>query len=182
MGQRGPAPKPTALKRLEGNPGKRALNTREPQFGVKAPPCPRHLTAEARREWRRVARELLGQGLLQTVDRAALAAYCQAWARWVEAEQQMAQPGFEMVITTDKGYAHVSPWFQVATQSLKQMKAFLVEFGLTPASRSRIQVPERTEADEFEQFLGRRREPGERDAAAVGGSGGTAGVGADASG
>ena len=182
MGRRGPAPKPTALRRLEGNPGKRALNTREPQYVAKAPPCPRHLTTEARREWRRVARELLGQGLLQTVDRAALAAYCQAWARWVEAEQQMAAPGFQMVITTDKGYAHVSPWFQVATQSLKQMKTFLTEFGLTPASRSRIQTPERTEADEFEEFIARRRAPAPGQPAADGGGDGAAGMGADASG
>lgn len=183
MGLRGPAPKPTALKQLEGNPGKRALNRREPNYAAKAPPCPRHLSAEARREWRRVSRELLGQGLLQTVDRAALAAYCQAWARWVEAEQQMAAPGFEMVITTDKGYAHVSPWFQVATQSLKQMKTFLVEFGLTPASRTRVQTPVRDEADEFEQFLGRKRSVGEGgEGTTAGGAGSAAGVGADAPG
>ncbi len=31
MGQRGPAPKPTALRILEGNPGKRPLNASEPR-------------------------------------------------------------------------------------------------------------------------------------------------------
>jgi len=156
MGRRGPPAKPAALKRLEGNPGKRALNTREPQFAAKAPPCPKHLTGEARKEWRRVSRELLEKDLLQVVDRAALAAYCQAWARWVDAELKMQEPGFEMVAITDKGYAHVSPWFQVSTQALKQMKSFLVEFGLTPASRTRIQVPEQTEADEFDDFVRQR--------------------------
>lgn len=156
MGRRGPAPKPTELKRLAGNPGKRALDTSEPHYAAKAPPCPKHLTAEARREWRRISRELLAANLLQVVDRAALAAYCQAWARWVEAETVMADPKFRMVATTDKGYEHVNPWFQVSTQALKQMKAFLVEFGLTPASRTRIQAPERTEADEFDEFIQRR--------------------------
>lgn len=156
MGRRGPAPKPTELKRLEGNPGKRALNTREPRYAAKAPPCPKHLTGEARKEWRRVSRELLAAKLLQVVDRAALAAYCQAWARWVDAELKMQEDGFRMVATTDKGYEHVSPWFQVSTQALKQMKAFLVEFGLTPASRTRIQAPEQTEADEFDDFVRRR--------------------------
>ena len=133
MGRRGPAPKPTELKRLEGNPGKRALNTLELRYAAKAPPCPKHLTGEARKEWRRISRELLAANLLQVVDRAALAAYCQAWARWVDAELKMQEDGFRMVATTDKGYEHVSPWFQVSTQALKQMKAFLVEFGLTPA-------------------------------------------------
>lgn len=154
MGRRGPAPKPTAIKRAAGNPGKRALNGAEPRFGAKAPPCPKHLTAEARKEWRRITRELVRTpGLLQTVDRAALAAYCQAWARWVEAEQTMQADGFKMIEMTDKGYAHVNPWFQVSTQALKQMKAFLAEFGLTPASRTRIQVAGEGEDDEFDEFV-----------------------------
>lgn len=154
MGQRGPAPKPTAIKRLEGNPGKRALNAAEPRFTAKAPSCPKHLIGEARKEWRRIIKELQRTpGLLQVVDRAALAAYCQAWARWVDAEEKMQAEDFEMIEVTDKGYAHVNPWFQVSTQAQKQMKAFLTEFGLTPASRSRIQVPGEGEDDEFDQFI-----------------------------
>ena len=157
MGARGPAPKPTDLKRLAGNPGKRALNTAEPHFTAKAPACPRHLSSEARREWRRVTKELLANNLLQVVDRAALAAYCQSWARWVAAEEEMAKADFQMMETTYKGYQYVSPWLGVAHQALNQMKAFLTEFGLTPASRTRIQVPERGPADDFDEFLARKR-------------------------
>jgi phage terminase small subunit len=43
MGLRGPAPKPTAIKRLEGNPGKRKLNEMEPKMTVGVPECPDHL-------------------------------------------------------------------------------------------------------------------------------------------
>ncbi len=156
MGRRGPAPKPTALKELEGNPGKRQLNKREPHPRPIVPPCPKHLTDVARKEWRRIVRELVVLDMITAVDRAALAAYCQAWARWVQAEEEMQKPEFQMVETTDKGYAHVNPWFQVATQAMKQMKAFASEFGLTPASRTRIQVPGQTEDDQFEEFLQRR--------------------------
>lgn len=158
MGARGPAPKPSALKRLDGNPGKRAISKTEPQFTAKAPTCPRHLSAEARREWRRITRELLDKNLLQVVDRAALAAYCQNWARWVAAEEKMAQKDFHLIGVTDKGYEYVSPWLTVANQALKQMKAFLTEFGLTPASRTRIQVPEQAEHDEYAEYL--RSRPG----------------------
>lgn len=161
MGRRGPAPTPTALKRLKGNPGKRTLNRNEPRYAATAPPCPKHLTAEARREWRRIVRELLAANLLQVVDRAALAAYCQAWARWVDAELAMQTDGFHMVATTGNGYEYVSPWFQVSTQALKQMKTFLVEFGLTPASRTRIQAPEQAEHDEYAEY--RRSRPGTSD-------------------
>ena len=72
MGRRGPAPKPTALKRLQGNPGKRALNDSEPRPTATMPRCPTHLQGEARAEWRRVARGLHDAGLLTQIDRAAL--------------------------------------------------------------------------------------------------------------
>ena len=49
------------------------------------PPCPGHLTAAAAKEWRRVAKALHGMGVVTAIDRAALAAYCQAYGRWVEA-------------------------------------------------------------------------------------------------
>lgn len=49
MAQRGRKPKPTAVKVLEGNPGKRSLNTREPQPEKKAPRCPSWLEDEAKK-------------------------------------------------------------------------------------------------------------------------------------
>lgn len=55
MAQRGRKPKPTALKVLEGNPGKRQLNVVEPKPRNKAPKCPAWLDAEAKKEWRRLA-------------------------------------------------------------------------------------------------------------------------------
>ena len=46
MAQRGRKPKPTAVKVLEGNPGKRGLNAGEPKPEKKAPRCPAWLEAE----------------------------------------------------------------------------------------------------------------------------------------
>lgn len=52
MAQRGRKPKPTAVKVLEGNPGKRSLNTNEPKPQKKTPRCPAWLEAEAKKEWK----------------------------------------------------------------------------------------------------------------------------------
>ena len=52
---RGRRPKPTALKKLEGNPGKRPLNELEPVPPVASLRCPNYLLPEARKEWRRLA-------------------------------------------------------------------------------------------------------------------------------
>lgn len=77
---RGRRPKPTALKVLEGNPGKRPLNRREPQPLRSIPTCPAHLSPTAKGEWKRLAGQLHRLGILSQLDRAALAAYCQATA------------------------------------------------------------------------------------------------------
>jgi P27 family predicted phage terminase small subunit len=141
------------LKVLDGNPGRRPLNEREPAAPQGVPPCPDWLSDEARAEWDRVIPELQMMGLLSTADRAALAAYCTAWARWVEAEAMVKKLG-TIVKSPDKGFPMKSPYLSIADQALETMRKLMVEFGLTPSSRSRIKVPGGGDAaDEFDQFL-----------------------------
>ena len=110
-------------------------------------------TATAKAEWERVIPELQMMGLLSTADRAALAAYCTAWARWVEAEAMVRKLG-TIVKSPEKGFPMKSPYLTIADQALETMRKLMVEFGLTPSSRSRIKVPDDGEAaDEFDQFL-----------------------------
>lgn len=132
----GPAPKPTITKRLAGNPGKRPLNDAEPQFSAEVPTCPRHLSTAARTEWHRVAHALADAGVLTAVDRAALAAYCQAYGRWVEAERELMASG--KVALTPNGYPVQSVWLQIANKAMEQMHKFAAEFGMTPAARTRV--------------------------------------------
>ena len=106
-----------------------------------------------------MSKQLFDLGLLTEVDRAALAGYCQTWARWVQAEEEMRKPTFSMVTMTDSGYPVVSPWMGIASQAMKQMLRFLTEFGMTPAARSRVTVVNEPEADPYEEFL--RRKDGE---------------------
>ena len=62
MATRGRKPKPTAMKELEGNPGKHPLNTSEPKPNKKAPACPKWLEPEAKKEWRRLAKQMEAMG------------------------------------------------------------------------------------------------------------------------
>ena len=50
MATRGRKPKPTAMKELEGNPGKHPLNTSEPKPNKKAPACPKWLGSRKQRK------------------------------------------------------------------------------------------------------------------------------------
>ena len=150
---RGRKPKPTPLKLLEGNPGKRAVNDREPVPPDSIPDCPEFLDEEARAEWFRTVPVLRQMGLLSDADRSALAAYCTAYSRWVAAEKQVRQYG-SVVLSPNKKFPMKSPYLTVADQAMETMRKFMVEFGLTPSSRSRIRVPDDGDAkDEFDAFM-----------------------------
>ena len=138
MAKPGPPKKPTALKRLQGNPGKRPLPKNEPQPDNQKPRCPSHLNDEGKREWRRVAGRLHDVGLLTYVDRALLAAYCQAYGRWVEAEGVIARHGLTQF--SPNGYEVKSAWVTISDKAQDQMLKYAREFGLTPSSRASLVV------------------------------------------
>jgi P27 family predicted phage terminase small subunit len=152
VAQRGRKPKPTAVKQLEGNPGKRKLNRDEPKPEKKAPKCPSWLDKEAKKEWRRTARQLEQLGILTEVDMAAFAGYCQAYARWKEAEEFITKHG--TIVKTPSGYWQQVPQVSIAQTYLKIMNRFCEQFGLTPSARSRISADNgQHEVDDPMEFI-----------------------------
>jgi P27 family predicted phage terminase small subunit len=153
MAKTGPKPTPTRLKRLKGNPGKRPLPKNEPQPDkpARVPMAPRHLDKIAKKEWRRMARELHKLGLLTALDTTALAGYCVAYSTWVMATEKIQKHG--VLIKTPNGYPVQSPFLQIANRAASEMRTWLVEFGMTPSSRSRVTVEPKEDKDPFEEFL-----------------------------
>jgi P27 family predicted phage terminase small subunit len=161
----GRRPLPTAVKNLRGNPGKRQPNNAEPTAVAGVPPMPK-LSREAAREWKRIVPELLRLGVLTVVDGKALAGYCHAFARWQEAEKEIKKFGLvveEPVLMKiddeliDSGYVRLkrNPAVAISFEAQKVMKSFLVEFGLTPASRSRIHTKEPEKEDPLANYMNR---------------------------
>lgn len=150
---KGRKPIPTKLKVLRGNPGKRKANVTEPKPVAAIPDCPKHLSSEAKAEWNRIVPELMSLGLLTRVDRAALAGYCQAWGRWVKAEDELAKTA--EIVKTTQGNAIQNPWLSVANRAWDQLSKALVGFGMDPSSRTRIHAPGGQKLDDFEEFLTR---------------------------
>lgn len=148
---RGRKNKPTVLKELEGNPGKRAVNKKEPKPEIVIPTCPPHLTGPARTEWNRITAELKKLKLIAQVDRGALVAYCMAWGDVVKATNKLKKEG--EVIISDKGGMYQNPWMGIKNSAMDRMVKISAEFGMTPASRVRVQVDTPTEEDEMEGYL-----------------------------
>ena len=136
---RGRKPKPTYLKLLNGNPGKRPLNEHEPHPEPMIPDCPPQLGPIAREEWDRLTSELASLRIVTALDRSALAAYCNAYGLWAEATEAIQKYG--TMVKSPTGYPIQSPYVSIANRQAEIMMRIASEFGFTPASRSRISAP-----------------------------------------
>jgi P27 family predicted phage terminase small subunit len=140
---RGRKPKPTSVRALEGNPGKRRLNAEEPQ----PPPLdtsfdtpPAELTGHpfAIAEWSRLAPMLRRCRQITEADRAALVALCLEWARYVTATEMVRTIG--LIVKAPSGYPMPNPCLSIATKALAGCNKLWPELGLTPSSRSRVKT------------------------------------------
>lgn len=151
MGKRGPIPKTDKERILEGNLSGRPMTGESPKpRGL--PTCPSWLSPEAKHEWRRVAPEMARLGLLTKVDRAQFAGYCTSCAWWRRVQEVLITQG--SVYVTPKGKIETRPEVAIAKMAAEQMNAFAAEFGLTPASRARMRIPQSDEEiDPMEELL-----------------------------
>lgn len=174
---KGRRPLPTAVKALRGNPGKRELNEAEPIVGAGDPVCPEGLHADAKKEWDEILPILKRMKVITAADSKALAAYCNLFHRWQQAEREIerlgimlgapvlleqwvenvADPSKSGFVKTVAGIEYKkNPAVGISFEAQKAMKSFLIEFGLTPASRGKLHVEKPKEADPMDEWLRRK--------------------------
>ena len=96
--------------------------------------CPHHLLPEARKEWKRLAPVLTQMGLLTPADAVPFEGYCTAYARWLEAQEEITRHG--SIYKDSEGRIRPNPYIAIANQQMREIKSFAAEFGLTPSNRS----------------------------------------------
>lgn len=135
---KGRKPKPSNLKLIQGNPGHRPVNKNEPTPEREIPSPPDFMSKDALIEWGRVTEHLFKLGLLTDIDRATLVGYCESWSQYKEAKEKLQKTG--LIIKTTNGNIIQNPLVGIANKSLEMMNKLAAEFGMTPSSRSRINV------------------------------------------
>jgi len=137
MAKPGSKPKPTVLKRLAGNPGKRPLNLNEPKpdpADLKAPKG--HLPRVGWLLWKRLARRLDRLDLLTELDRQALELMCIHYAYASKAEKVLRRQGIIAIGCMGQPVKH--PAHQVFMDHSKAFLRYAAEFGMTPSSRTSL--------------------------------------------
>lgn len=173
----GPARKPTAQKELEGTARKDRANAREPRPTLlgSTDPVPPWLKGKAARVgWREALPVLTGMRVATIADRMAVSLLCEAFGRWVEAKEALAKRGSTTYDTeTESGSVMHREYPEVGQveRAWKQVLEAAKEFGMTPASRSKVNAvqagdakPAPSDLDPFEAWQQRAAndQPGAR--------------------
>lgn len=159
MPKPGPKPLPTAVKNNRG--GAKTYhrpmpkNEPKPKASTGIPRAPSRLNKIGQREWRRMAKELHGLGILTKIDLTALEMCCSAFSDWVYAQEQIKKHG--MLIKSQSGFPMQSPYLQIGNKAFEKMLKILIEFGMTPSSRSRVTVKPKEEKDPLKDFQDKGR-------------------------
>lgn len=150
---RGRKPKPTALKLLAGNPGKRKLNDQEPDFSkVTTIEPPKWLTTRASEMWQRIIPELLREKVLCLTDLHNVECFCAAYDKWRMSEEKVQE--FGIIMQNSQGSPVKNPALAAANEAMSQMIKFGSTLGLNPADRSRLIGNKSSNDDnEFNEFF-----------------------------
>ncbi|HNS45422.1 MAG TPA: phage terminase small subunit P27 family [Alphaproteobacteria bacterium] len=133
---KGRKPKPTAMKILSNNPGKRPLNKKEPAYPVLGDRPPDFLGDIAKEEWSRMFPLLFSAMAIKATEAANLAAYCESFETYQRLAELSRGKGF--VVKAPNGCPMISPLFTALSRARADMLRCMAELGITPSSRSRV--------------------------------------------
>lgn len=155
----GRRPKPSALRVLQGNAGKRAIPKNEPKIESKKPRTPKHLSPKAKYAFKGLSETLEKMGVVTPADGKALELLCDAYGEWRDLRTIIEAEGFTYETTNQAGERMVKarPEVAMASDAWKRIKSMIAEFGLTPSSRTKVQGEKPQEVDPLQEFLNRKR-------------------------
>jgi P27 family predicted phage terminase small subunit len=169
MGKRGPAPEPSILKYIRGNPSKEKVKTSEPTPELLENFDPPEEIAEdalAVKKWKQSVPVLRRMRVFTEADIDAWVLYCRTWANWMRAKAKCDQFGrdnisYEIDPTRTDGKLRIK-WTQPFTWAVDEknlatdLRRLQQEFGLTPSSRSQVTIHASPDEDPVAAFVKKR--------------------------
>ena len=136
MAKPGRKPVPNKLKKLRGSED-RYINKNAPEFETESPDPPEWLPEEALQMWDKIADQLEEKGLLSAVDAAAFELALTHYAYAVQAAKKLKKEG---VVIKGAKAEKKNPAHQILRDNSNAFRQYLAEFGLSPSSRSRMEI------------------------------------------
>ena len=152
----GPPPKPSELKRKQGNPGKQKLPKLASVTALQPATAfaPAHLSEQSQQLWHKLRAEAFW---ISNTDESNLQFLCEKLDRRNEIIAKLQASDF--VLFTDKGYAYANPLVgMLSTIEVEITKLFSL-LGLTPTDRTRLGVAEVKARSALDDLIAKRQQP-----------------------
>lgn len=135
---RGRKPKPTYLRVLDGNAGRRPTNGDEPQpvGALEECPPPEELSDEQKAVWRKAIANA-PPGLLRKLDWGVFEQWVVHHANFLDASRRVAKSG--QLIKKGEGWDW-NPYMSIMNKQSALALKCAAELGFTPSSRSRVKI------------------------------------------
>lgn len=152
----GRRPNPSHLQVVTGNPGKRPPNADEPKPQATRPARPVGMSKAAANAWPKFCDLLEGMGVLTIADGVALERLVETYAEIRALQRKIEKQGRTYETHGESGtLIKANPAVAMLADADRRLKAYLVEFGLTPAARTKVKVnPGAKQQDPAERFFG----------------------------
>ncbi|MGG7210370.1 phage terminase small subunit P27 family [Clostridium baratii] len=99
--------------------------------------CPKNLDKEAKKEWKRILKIFEEQKKnFENIDIKALERYCLCCSDILKFDELLKESGY--LIFSSSGYPQQHPYCQLKKNAEQEMRNWMKELGLTPASRARM--------------------------------------------
>ncbi len=136
---RGRKPKPSHLKVIDGNAGRRPLNEDEPQPKADIPSRAPHWLSDTAKDVYETVLEQAPEGLLKDLDLATFARWCFHYDQFRQAQDAVSKYG-QFVKNGKSPVPAQNPALAVANKQSLIMAKLESEMGFTPSSRSRVKI------------------------------------------
>nr|WP_247651493.1 phage terminase small subunit P27 family [Shewanella oncorhynchi] len=132
---------------------------------------PAHLSPRAKAAWKKLTLLLKDMGVLTLADGMALERLCDVYSEILELRDEIKQNGrtyqsikiigenideeTKELTQVEQMLMKANPAVQMLADADRRFRAYLVEFGLTPSARSKVQVTDGAKKkDEVDEFFG----------------------------
>ncbi|MCE9886553.1 phage terminase small subunit P27 family [Obesumbacterium proteus] len=151
----GPPKTPTHLRLVKGNPSKRAINKNEPKPPSGVPPIPKHFDKRGKYWFKQMGEELDAVGVMSILDAKALELLVEAYTEYRHHCEVLDEEGYtyQTGSATGEKIVKAHPAAAMKADAWKRIRAMLSEFGMTPASRSKVEIKAPAGEDPFAEFL-----------------------------
>lgn len=154
----GPPKTSPRLHLIRGNPSKRPVKdhkktAKKDEKGL--PKIPQHLGAQGKYWFRRMAEELNAEGIISQLDARALELLVEAYTEYRHHCETLDVEGYTYRTETQSGDVLIKahPAAAMKADAWKRIRAMLAEFGMSPASRAKVNIAGPDDVDPLAELL-----------------------------